>query len=84
MTTEAIETIRKRWLSAWSAVPLSTDQRAQAAADIAQLLAEVERLQFSCDQITRQYARLCEGCASKHCTLASLPSNKLSSSTPPR
>lgn len=62
MTQEEIQEIRARWL------PLrfrhSLDASASdpglvaAATDIWRLLAEISRLQHSCDEITRQYARL--------------------------
>jgi hypothetical protein len=62
MTQEEISEIRSRWL------PLkfrhSLDATASdpglvaAATDIWRLLSELSRLQHSCDEITRQYARL--------------------------
>ena len=63
MTHESLKSIRSRWLFPESAGGLFPPEKARAAmADIQRLLDEVERLQASCDQITRQYARLCQRC----------------------
>jgi len=64
MTSDQLQAIRKQWLSPgqtdfWRSLPPDISR---AAADIQKLLAEVERLQASCDEITRQYARLCARC----------------------
>jgi hypothetical protein len=62
MTQEEIQEIRARWLPVkfrHSLDPSATDPAIVAAAnDIWRLLGEIIRLQHSCDEITRQYARL--------------------------
>jgi hypothetical protein len=62
MTQEEIQEIRARWLPVrfrHSLDSTSTDPGlAAAATDIWRLLSEISRLQHSCDEITRQYARL--------------------------
>lgn len=64
MTTEQIQTIRNRWISANTphAREWSAHESTQAVADIERLVREVQRLQFACDEIARQYARLCNSC----------------------
>ena len=61
MTGDELQRIRVKWLS----VPVHTQpaEVASALADLERLLSEVHRLQHACDEITRQYARLCQGCA---------------------
>lgn len=64
MTDEQVNNIRARWVrfvNHSSAAPNDS----QAAVDVQQLVAEVERLQLACFEITRQYARMCERCANK-------------------
>ncbi len=63
MTDEQVDSIRARW--GLIASRLSAEPKTQAAADIQQLLAELERLQLACAEITRQYARMCERCANR-------------------
>jgi len=62
MTQEEIHEIRARWLPVkfrHSLDAASTDPGLAAAAnDVWRLLGEIGRLQHSCDEITRQYARL--------------------------
>jgi hypothetical protein len=62
MTQEEIQEIRSRWLPVkfrHSFDATATDPGlVAAAADIWRLLSEIGRLQHSCDEITRQYARL--------------------------
>lgn len=62
MTQEEIQEIRARWLPVrfrHSLDASATDPGLVAAAtDIWRLLSEINRLQHSCDEITRQYARL--------------------------
>lgn len=62
MTHEEIQEIRSRWLAVKFRQSLGTAPTdsglVAAAADIWRLLSEVARLQHSCDEITRQYARL--------------------------
>jgi hypothetical protein len=62
MTQEEIQEIRSRWLAVkfrHSLDASATDPGLVAAAsDIWRLLSELSRLQHSCDEITRQYARL--------------------------
>ena len=64
MTLEDINSIRSRWSSAQSSRTQNalSAQVSQASFDIQRLVAEIERLQVSCDEITRQYARMCQRC----------------------
>lgn len=62
MTQEEIQEIRSRWLTVKFRHSLdgsaSDPGLAAAATDIWRLLSELSRLQHSCDELTRQYARL--------------------------
>ncbi len=62
MTQEEIQEVRSRWLPVKFRHTLdatATDPGLVAAAsDIWRLLSEISRLQHSCDELTRQYARL--------------------------
>jgi hypothetical protein len=62
MTQEEIHEIRARWLPVKFRQCLdanATDPGLAAAAnDVWRLLGEIGRLQHSCDELTRQYARL--------------------------
>ena len=62
MTQEEIQEIRSRWLAVKFRQSLdataSDPGLAAAASDIWRLLGELSRLQHSCDELTRQYARL--------------------------
>lgn len=62
MTQEEIQEIRSRWLAVKFRHSLDASAPdpglAAATADIWRLLSELSRLQHSCDEITRQYARL--------------------------
>jgi hypothetical protein len=62
MTQEEIQEVRSRWLPVKFRQSLNADAAdpglVAAATDIWRLLSEITRLQHSCDEITRQYARL--------------------------
>jgi hypothetical protein len=62
MTQEEIQEIRSRWLPLKFRHTLdataSDPGLVAAASDIWRLLGELSRLQHSCDELTRQYARL--------------------------
>jgi hypothetical protein len=64
LTSEQIQTIRNRWISLNTPSPRDwqAHESAQAVADIERLVREIQRLQFACDEIARQYARLCNSC----------------------
>ena len=58
MTLEQLHQIRTRWLlRGQEATPAPGLD--EALAEIERLLCEIERLQICCQEITRQYARLC-------------------------
>ena len=62
MTQEEIQEIRSRWLPVRFRHSLDASGAdsglVAAATDIWRLLSEIGRLQHSCDELTRQYARL--------------------------
>lgn len=61
MTPEQLHEIREKWTSASGpeGSTCASERITHAISDIARLLEEIERLRNCCDEITRQYARLC-------------------------
>jgi hypothetical protein len=58
VTPEQLHKIRNKCLS-WQQGTTRAPELDEALSEIEQLLGEVERLRHCCQEITRQYARLC-------------------------
>ena len=65
-----------RWVIMAETDTVRPTDLAQVVVDMERLIEEIRRLQFACDEIAREYARLCNRCGKrKQCEMTGAAAN---------